>query len=1675
MATRVNTRFVLILAVTLFAAVGIVGGLWVLQIRGDTTRHIKAGDALMVRAQAATDSGKFDDGQALYEQALKQYGRAVAKEPAELSHLRKLETVLASLRPGTQDRARELDDMRVEMLRHEVRYRRQDPEAHLNLITDRYRLARQFNLSGPWKQLADAADDMYNSVSPLEPLRDRALLYRGMGNMRAYGLAGMGAMSSRTASDEDIKSAEGDLLAFVKKFEQDDLGWAALAESQLSIARQLRADNRNQDADTAYEEADETLRQALENVPDGREVARVAALRLVLKRFEERDASVQDDLEAAVDRMEQLAATSDDPLLLADVAEIIRVTDPENGLPRCVELMRAYVDAHPDELYQWLQLAQLCYVARDHDPEYLSDAYEAAELVMSAEPVPVSTLSKIQNPLRIRAAGLIVDVEHRRWMKADEADKAEKLKDIEKARDALELLVAEPEKDVTFLRAEGKIAAARKDFETALAKFEKAVEIGGAEDFETLWNAARCLDETGRYGRALERLNQAYRLRPANVVVLAEKARMEYRVGRFGDALASAKAALAIDPGHQRAQWIKTEIEAQQRRALGETATDSPGGMLLRARKMAEGGDLDAARAFLLGQLEEAEDKLPWLSELIQVEVRAGNTEEALAYVDQALALQPNNQILRKYKVSLSIEDPVEALKQYVAESYDSDAERTIQTLIQLRQLGRELDRRAETLAELEDEESAEEVRARANAAREEAEQFLARATELAPDHPLLLDHLFNEALISKDEQALVELVERARAIDTDPAGGLIHQGRLEFFRGDYERAVQTLTDATARKNWSALAWRLLGEAHERLGNFNDALRAYEEAYTLNPNDRIVVRSYVTRLWRTGDQTRALSVLRAAQRARLADDYLRELRIQLEATHGNPAVALEERRRIYQRSPNDRDNAVRLVALLETSTPTYADCVTPEGERKYSANQWALLSDERRRSELEKVSDDWQKESGEIIGGLEASGADSVEVAALKAETHRARGEVAAGEQVLRDFCESHRDDPAMSLKALLKLGQYQASVNHFVAAAATYRTARAYQTEEWREGEPWREADHDLADLLFNLNRWALAEEVYRELADARPQRGVLLRLAECYLKLEQYEDASAALEGAVADGGRDFVTAMLSAGIADGHGDQLVQQGRRIEADQKYAEASAALDEAERLSPRSPLPHVRRAQRLVGEYQRTRKMTLLDDAMLDLDRAEEAAVGAVSVSRVRVDIYRIRRDDQLARAADLRAKGDERGARAAELRARDHERSAVGELTRLLERTPDNVAARKLLVQIYAESDSTDRALATIEEAIIRNPTIALWREGKGDLLVLMTQATRDPNEATRLLAESVEEFREAHELQPSGGRLAKYAETALAIDPPLYTEVAETVSAWEEFVEGSPLLRSLYARALSGVGRYDEALQQMRVAYREHRQIMERQLLETGKVNPAGLLNWLRSLQAVMSDRGPAEYEQFVTEQAGGRPDAAEQLWAARVWVASGREGLSRGIELVRLALDQCPADDTSLRARLEFDLGQFEVVAENIPAAVAAFERALEIEPDNVLALNNAAYIYAEHMNDPAKALPYAERAVAERPDEATFLDTLGWTYYRVGRHGEAEEYLRRAIKARPTADNHLHLARVLFETTKDLKGQPAAERLRTTRTYLNRAAELQPSEDLQTEIDRLAEEIDAWRR
>ena len=55
---------------------------------------------------------------------------------------------------------------------------------------------------------------------------------------------------------------------------------------------------------------------------------------------------------------------------------------------------------------------------------------------------------------------------------------------------------------------------------------------------------------------------------------------------------------------------------------------------------------------------------------------------------------------------------------------------------------------------------------------------------------------------------------------------------------------------------------------------------------------------------------------------------------------------------------------------------------------------------------------------------------------------------------------------------------------------------------------------------------------------------------------------------------------------------------------------------------------------------------------------------------------------------------------------------------------------------------------------------------------------------------------------------------------------------------------------------------------------------------------------------------------------------------------------------------------------------------------------------------------EYNDDLPGALSNFQQAVALDPDNAAYLDTLGWVYYQQGRYAEALELLERANELRP---------------------------------------------------------------
>ncbi len=112
-----------------------------------------------------------------------------------------------------------------------------------------------------------------------------------------------------------------------------------------------------------------------------------------------------------------------------------------------------------------------------------------------------------------------------------------------------------------------------------------------------------------------------------------------------------------------------------------------------------------------------------------------------------------------------------------------------------------------------------------------------------------------------------------------------------------------------------------------------------------------------------------------------------------------------------------------------------------------------------------------------------------------------------------------------------------------------------------------------------------------------------------------------------------------------------------------------------------------------------------------------------------------------------------------------------------------------------------------------------------------------------------------------------------------------------------------------------------------------------------------------------------------------------------------------------------------ATIPLVLAQQSQQRKDYAAASAGYRRVLEIDSDNVVALNNLAWILAEQ-KDP-KAIEYAEEAHRLSPFNANVLDTLGWTVTRSGDPKRGVQLLRMASNLSPRhAEIRLHLAQAL---------------------------------------------------
>lgn len=130
------------------------------------------------------------------------------------------------------------------------------------------------------------------------------------------------------------------------------------------------------------------------------------------------------------------------------------------------------------------------------------------------------------------------------------------------------------------------------------------------------------------------------------------------------------------------------------------------------------------------------------------------------------------------------------------------------------------------------------------------------------------------------------------------------------------------------------------------------------------------------------------------------------------------------------------------------------------------------------------------------------------------------------------------------------------------------------------------------------------------------------------------------------------------------------------------------------------------------------------------------------------------------------------------------------------------------------------------------------------------------------------------------------------------------------------------------------------------------------------------------------------------------------------------------------------------------------------AVAAYEKVLDIAPDNVIALNNLALLQLERGSDAAMAS--AERAYGLAPENPAIADTYGWVMLNRGKAELAMAALRSAAEAAPAdGDVNFHYAVALARAGNAAAAAQLLEKVLKGGAFASRAAaealykELQP--------------------
>ena len=152
---------------------------------------------------------------------------------------------------------------------------------------------------------------------------------------------------------------------------------------------------------------------------------------------------------------------------------------------------------------------------------------------------------------------------------------------------------------------------------------------------------------------------------------------------------------------------------------------------------------------------------------------------------------------------------------------------------------------------------------------------------------------------------------------------------------------------------------------------------------------------------------------------------------------------------------------------------------------------------------------------------------------------------------------------------------------------------------------------------------------------------------------------------------------------------------------------------------------------------------------------------------------------------------------------------------------------------------------------------------------------------------------------------------------------------------------------------------------------------------------------------------------------------ELIRALSYHSVGENKFDEAIEYCHQALMYVKDDIT--RSEIWGDIGDIEAHRNERKRHYKAYDKALQYNPDNHSVLNNYAYFLSEEGRNLEQALAMASRAISLSKSNATYLDTMAWVLYKLGRYDEAKRYMQQALSLdrEKSVEMALHYGDILF--------------------------------------------------